>query len=122
MKVIKVTTTEQLKELYDDSALTIEGLKADKENLTGLIDWVKSHTNAPLKRNVVYTIEGKVMNRKYGLTGDNAYPDENCTIVCIKLADIRNWEKIVTARFQIGGRWFDDVVNNNADREERKLD
>ena len=81
MKVIKVTENEQLKELYDDSALSIEGLKADEENLTALINWVKART--PLKREVVYTIEGNVMNRKYGLTGDNAYPNENCTIVCI---------------------------------------
>jgi hypothetical protein len=116
MKVIKVIAKWQLKELYDDSALSIEGLKADEENLTALINWVKERT--PLKREVVYTIEGNVMNRKYGLTGDNAYPNENFTIVCIKLADMEDFNAIVKPRFDIGGRWFDDIVNNNAARED----
>ena len=118
MKIIKVTEMEQLNELYNDSAFTIEGLKADKENLKALLNWLKERT--PLKREVVYTIEGNVMNRKYGLTGNNAYPDENCTIVCVKLADMENFDGIVLPRFDIGGRWFDDVVNNNREREDRK--
>lgn len=116
MEVIEVTKTEQFKELYNNSALTIEGLKADEENLTALLDWIKKHT--PLKRERVYTIEGRVMNREYGLTGDNAYPNEDCTIVCVNLEDMENFGAIVVPRFQIGGRWFNDVVENNRRMEE----
>ena len=53
------------------------------------------------------------MNNAYGLTGKNAYKDD-LTIFCIKLEDIENVGAITLPRFEIGGRWFDDVVSNNA--------
>ena len=118
MKITKVTTKEQLDALYKDWSLTIEGLQPDELNLTALLDWVKELT--PLKREEVYTIEGSVMNRAYGLTGTNAYPERNCTIVCVKLADMEKPNAVAIPRFQIGGRWFYDVVENNSAREEAK--
>ena len=74
----------------------------------------------PLKREDVYTIEGAVMNREYGLTGTNAYPDTGCTLVCVKLADMEHPRRVAIPRFQIGGRWFYDIVENNRAREEAK--
>lgn len=118
MNVIKVTAKAQLDELYEDWALTIEGLSPDEKNLKDLLDWVKELT--PLKREDVYTIEGSVMNREYGLTGTNAYPDTDCTLVCVKLADMERPKRVTMPRFQIGGRWFYDVVENNARREAEK--
>ena len=53
------------------------------------------------------------MNNAYGLTGTNAYKDE-LTILSIKLEDIENVGAITLPRFDIGGRWFDDIVDNNA--------
>lgn len=70
-----------------------------------------------MKHEIFYKISGKVMNEYYGLTGDNAYPDA-LTICSMKLADIENVGAIIIPRFQIGGRWFNDVVDNNARREE----
>ena len=118
MNIIKVTTKKQLDALYEDWSLTIEGLAPDEENLKQLLDWVKELT--PLKREDVYTIEGSVMNRMYGLTGTNAYPETDCTLVCVKLADMENHKAVIYPRFQIGGRWFYDIVENNARREEEK--
>jgi hypothetical protein len=115
MNITKVTTKEQLDALYEDWSLTIEGLKPDEENLKELLDWVKELT--PLKREDIYTIEGSVMNCNYGLTGTNAYPEKNCTLVCVKLADMESPTKVAIPRFKIGGRWFTDIVDNNAARE-----
>ncbi len=115
MNIIKVTTKAQLDELYKDWSLTIEGLAPDEENLKELLDWVKELT--PLKREDVYTIEGSVMNRMYGLTGTNAYPETDCTLVCVKLADMEHSDRVTMPRFDIGGRWFTDIVDNNAWKE-----
>ena len=115
MNIIKVTTKAQLDELYKDWSLTIEGLAPDEENLKQLLDWVKELT--PLKREDVYTIEGSVMNRMYGLTGTNAYPETDCTLVCVKLADMEHSDRVTMPRFDIGGRWFTDIVDNNAWKE-----
>ena len=118
MNIIKVTTKAQLDELYKDWSLTIEGLAPDEENLKELLDWVKELT--PLKREDVYTIEGSVMNRMYGLTGTNAYPETDCTLVCVKLADMEHSDRVTMPRFDIGGRWFTDIVDNNAWKEDEQ--
>ena len=118
MNIIKVTTRAQLDELYKDWSLTIEGLAPDEANLKEFLEWVRELT--PLKRDDVYTIDGAVMNREYGLTGTNAYPVTGCTIVCIKRADMERPNAVTTPRFQIQGRWFYDVVDNNVRREEEK--
>ena len=115
MNIIKVTTKAQLDELYKDWSLAIEGLLPDEKNLKELLDWVKELT--PLKREDVYTIEGALMNREYHLTGTNAYPDTDCTLVCVKLADMEHPKRVAIPRFHIGGRWFTDIVDNNARRE-----
>ena len=118
MNVIKVTTKAQLDALYEDWSLTIEGFAPDEKNLKELLDWVRELT--PLKREDVYAVEGAVMNRVYHLTGTNAYPEKDCTLVCIKLSDMENHRAVIYPRFQIGGRWFTDIVDNNARREEEK--
>ena len=119
MNIIKVTTKAQLDELYKDWSLTIEGLAPDEENLKELLNWVKELT--PLKREDVYTIEGSVMNRMYGLTGTNAYPETDCTLVCVKLADMEHSDRVTMPRFDIGGRWFTDIVDNNAWKEDEQV-
>lgn len=112
MKKIYVENKNILDELYNDSALTMEGLAED--SIPDFIDWIKERTELENER--AYIITGKIMNEKYMLTGDNSYSDD-LTIVCIKLSDMKNPNNIFTARFEIGGRWFDDVVDNNIDRE-----
>ena len=115
IKINKVTTKEVLDELYDDSALTLEGLNV--QSIEPFMNWVEE--TAGLKQKTVYVICGKVMNSMYSLTGDNAYPD-NLSIVAVKLSDMVNPEAMIMGRFEVNGaRWFSDVVDNNARREGR---
>lgn len=114
MKKIEVTTREQLDELYNDDALTLEGFCTDEENLQRLFDWVRQQ--AGLKTERVYIISGKWMSDAYGLTGQNRYRDD-LHIVCIKLADVERISTLAIARFHIEGRWFSDVVDNKRRRE-----
>ena len=109
MKTIEVNTRETLDELYNNSALTIEGLS--KESISDFLDWIKS--NAGLKSETAYVISGAFMNKSYGLFGNKAYPDD-LTIVSVKLDDIIEPSKIMLKRFSFDGRWFDDIVDNNA--------
>lgn len=111
-EIIKVTTAEQLNALYDASALTIEGLA--EESIENFLDAV--HDAASLKKRRVFVTKGATMNKFYRLHGRNAYP-EDLTIVSIMLVDMEHYEPIVTARFEWGGRWFDDIVDNNASHE-----
>lgn len=114
MNIIIVKNKEQLEELRSDSALTIEGL--DEDSIQDFLDWVKKYTQ--LKKEDVYVTKGKVMNDSYYLTG-NTYP-EDVNIVSVMLSDMENPAKIVVPRFGIGGRWMDDIVDNNLRREAEK--
>ena len=100
MEIKTLTTLEELESL--GSALTMEGLSED--SISEFIDWVKQYT--PMKSETAYIIKGKTMNDVYMLTGNNKYPDD-CT----------NSMAVVIPRFNIGARWFDDIVMNNAARE-----
>lgn len=113
MEIRTLTKSEELEGL--GSALTIEGLDAD--SIAEFIDWVKKYT--PMKNEIAYVIEGRTMNRVYGLTGNNAYQDD-LLIVSIKLEDMENAMAVVFPRFSIGARWFDDIVANNEMREMEK--
>lgn len=109
----ELTTKEQLDDL--GSALTIEGLL--ESSIPDYISWVKKYT--PMIREDAYIIKGNTMNRIYGLTGHNMY-DDDLTIVSIKLEDMENPAAITFKRFDIGARWFDDIVWNNEMREQDK--
>lgn len=112
-------TASDLNILYSHSALTIEGLIVDEANLDALYCWLVDNGCNPREDIPFYIIYGETMNSRYGLTGDNAYCDD-LTIVCVDLHDLLD-ETPVAARFEIGARWFDDVVDNNRRREEEKV-
>lgn len=106
-------TSSLCEELYDDSALTLEGLDLDS-----LDDYAKYlDEECGLEENAVFhVIDGYTMNDLYDLSDSNAYPDD-LHIVVIKLSDLIKPNSIIMKRFNFGGRWFDDVVDNNARRE-----
>ena len=114
MKTIYVSTKSQLDALYNTSALTWEGLSPDDFNLNAVKNWLNQH-GAILEgiEPTFHITTGKLMNDIYGLTGDNSYPDD---LSIISVTDI-NQAKVILARFEVGGRWFDDIVDNNARRE-----
>lgn len=105
-----------LNALYESSALSFEGCAPVESNFQFLEHWLNDH-NCSMKIPAFYVITGSLMNDYYGLTGDNAYPTSNFNIVCIKLSDLTNVSAIITARFELGGRWFDDIVDNNERRQ-----
>lgn len=111
---INTDITEELFDtLYNHSALTLEGL--DPGSIKDYANYLDEECG--LKDNAVFhIISGKLMNDYYNLTYTNAYPD-NLNIVVIDLSDLNDVNKIVFKRFEFGGRWFDDVVDNNLSRE-----
>jgi hypothetical protein len=101
-----------LDSFYKESALTIEGL--DPNSIKSYADYLDE--NCGLNDNAVfYVISGAYMNSVYNLFGSNAYPDD-LNIVVIRLNNLKNYSAIIMKRFEFGGRWFDDIVDNNARR------
>ena len=103
-----VKTREQLQKLYDNSAFTIEGLA--EESIPDMLEWLKENTTFTTENPIVYVTKGKVMNKEYDLKYGKAYA-EDLTIVSVIDIDLF---KIALKRFSVGGRWFDDIVDNNA--------
>ena len=118
MKKIIVEEKATLEELYKDSALTMVGLSPDDGSLGQFRDWINEHTK--MKTEDFYIIKGIVMNWAYQLTALNAYP-KDATLVAVKLTDLADPSRIILPRFEIGGRWFDDIVDNNA-RRQKEID
>lgn len=103
-----VTTRNQLDKLYNNSAFTIEGLA--ENSIPDMIKWLEDNTEFTTENPIVYVTKGKVMNTEYALVGNKAYADD---LTIVSVIDI-NQLRIALKRFSVGGRWFDDVVDNNA--------
>ena len=99
-EIINVTTIEQLKDLYDNSAMTWEGLREEDFGIA-LDETGADDANG-------YVTKGKVMNELCHLTGDNAYPDD------LNIYSVYPFKGLA---IMYGARWIDDVVDNNARRE-----
>lgn len=108
---------EDIEALKEDWAITWEGMSIDQGNLNALMNWVAAHTKVINRR--VYVTTGKLMNTSYLLSGTNAYPDD-VNIVSIKSTDIGSLNELSIPRFQVGGRWMYDIVENNVRREMEK--
>lgn len=117
-KYNKVTTKKALTGLFEESALTFTAVPADQETMdlvtqvlrehgALLIDEVTGEEKAP----VFHAITGKYMNEAYKLEGNVRYGDD-ITLVCVTGI---NQMAFAIPRFNYGGRWFDDIVTNNAE-------
>ena len=100
MEIIKVETKEQLKALNDCSAMTWEGLV--EEDFGVALDMCGAEGAKG------YVTKGAVMNKICKLTGTNAYPDD---------LDIFSIDKFKGLAITVGARWMDDIITNNADRQ-----
>ena len=100
MEIITVETKEQLKELYDSSAMTWEGLREEDYEIA-LKECGQENADG-------YITKGSVMNKICKLTGDNAYPDD------LNIFSIKDFKGLA---IQYGARWIDDVIDNNARRQ-----
>ena len=104
-----VETPEMLKALNKSyTKLAFEGVENTEENLNWLYDWLEKL--GALKQDVVpdfYMCTGKLFSETYSLK--ISYPAD----LNILILDNINIAPTTLARFDIGGRWLDDIVDNN---------
>lgn len=108
---------EKVKELKNNSAFTWEGMAISVDNLQAIVDDLKENTKIKLPV-IFYTWKGELFNAMYGLTENNAYPDD----LNFLSIDLDNWEGIgnlPTYKMQVGARWLDDIVDNNTIRQNK---
>ena len=110
VKVPEGQVDEMLDEFYNKSAFTFEGLEVNKPDMEKLMDFLRERDYNPKENVAWYWFSGDVMNNKYGLTGSNAYSPELTFVV---IPDYYN----PLVKLQLGARWFDDIVDNNARRQ-----
>ena len=100
--------------MYNGSWYTITGAGGD------INEWKEGIQNLLTKDNIGTVKEwevfsGEEMNELGHLTGTNAYPDD-LTFIAFSL-DGLNTGKLAMFKLRMGDRWFDDIVDNNAERE-----
>ena len=111
LRRMDVTTADGCRRLYDDWSLTVEGLVL--KDVPALFQFLCQYTAFKTKEVSYYVIKGKVMNEVYGLMGKNRYPDR-VHLVAFMLTDMVSPNAVALPRLQFGGRWFTDIVENNA--------
>ena len=107
---VKKATLNDLDRFYSNSSLTLFGLS--KESIK---DWMEYMSDFIVTDKVaIYTYSGKMMNDKYSLRGNVAYPDDLTNFSFdTNLVFGGNIGEVAIDRFNYGGRWFDDIVDNN---------
>ena len=96
-----------LQHLYETSAFTFEGMDTAEQNLQAIADFfISKGAIAPIN---ITVITGKQMNDICKLTGSNAYNKK------LSIMSISPYGKLLAK--QIGARWMDDIINNNAKLE-----
>lgn len=108
--------SDKISELEKGSAFTWEGMAVDDENLNGIVDFFKKNTKGFKTPVTMYNWTGNEFNEKYGLTGSNAYPDD-LNFLSIPLDAWSEMGNLPMVKFQVGARWLDDIVDNNARRQ-----
>lgn len=115
MKINLITADEQrIKELEKISAFTWEGMDLDVENLNAVAQaFCDNKLVKPDTQEITgYTWYGRVMNSLYGLTGDNAYPDD-LPFLSFDNASFDGEGNLNVFKMYCGARWLDDIVRNN---------
>lgn len=116
--------SNKISELEKGSAFTWEGMEISDKNLKAIVDFFKKNTKGFKTPVTMYNWTGKEFNEKYGLTGSNAYSD-NINFLSIPLDTWSEPGNLPIVKMQVGARWLDDIVDNNARREgkyEEELD
>lgn len=112
MKFITLENSDKFNEFYEKSALTFVGMIPEEAQL--YVDYFKENNVTVNEEIDGYIYTGKMMNEKYHLTGENAYP-EDLHILTIPTEAFD--PGVCTVRFGLAGRWFDDIVDNKKARE-----
>lgn len=95
-KINNVKTKEQFDFLYENWAMTWEGLVEE--------DFELAIAECGGENAEGYLIKGKDMNSHYGLKGDNKYPDD------LNIFAVYPFKGLAMS---VGARWFTDIVDNN---------
>lgn len=107
----------KIKELENGSAFTWEGMTSDEDNLKAITEFFKEHTPSVKLPITYYTWSGKLFNEIYGLAGTTAYPDD-LSFLAIALDQWSEMGRLPMIKMQVGARWLDDIVDNNARHNE----
>ena len=104
----------ELDAAYEGWYYTIVGAGGNLE------DWKKGIQDLLTKENIGtitkwIDFKGKDMNDKYGLTGDNQYPND-LTFLAFAI-DGLDVGKLAMFKLRMGDRWFTDIVDNDRRRE-----
>lgn len=102
--------------MYNGSYCTFEGVNDVKEWTDGITKMLAEQGMGQLVPEDFVNITGAEVNRELGLTGSNRYPDD-LVILGFSLKHITNTGALTMWKFQMGARWFDDIVANSLDRE-----
>lgn len=110
IKVPENREAEMLNEFCENKMFTFEGI--DVESTEGMKSFKEFEKLAKISGYeeqdfIAYWFKGSVMNKHYGLTGRNAYPDNTTFIVIPSYYN-------VDVKVKLGARWFDDIVASNS--------
>ncbi len=122
MKITVVTANEdKIKELASHSAFTWEGMNLDEQNISDIAQVFCSEklVKDGTEEITGYTWSGAVMNEMYGLTGENAYPDD-LPFLSFELDSFDGEGNIDVFKMYCGARWLDDIVRNNELNEQEQ--
>ena len=113
MTIVKVPegrVEEFLTMFTENSCFTFEGLDLSDKESNKLMEKDFRAAGFTEKDFIVYVLKGATMNDYYGLTDSNAYNPE------LTIAVIPNFYNPIL-KMAVGARWFDDIVSNNAIRQ-----
>lgn len=107
---------EVLRKAYDGSYYTITGAGGD------LQEWKDGYASMLAEQEIGVIAEwvdftGKDMNDEFNLTGTTRYPDD-LHFLAFPLNGL-NVGKLAIFKIKMGDRWFDDIVDNNAQHNEQ---
>lgn len=104
----------KISELANRSAFTWEGMALDEENLAAVAQAFCDEKLVKDDKEKIdaYTWTGAVMNAIYGLTGENAYPDD-LPFLSIDTDSFDGEGNLNVFKMMIGARWLDDIIRNN---------
>ena len=114
MEFVRLSVDEaqsKFEEFYKGSALTVIGMIPDEAQL--YVDYMDEQGCKVDNTKQGFTFEAKAMNEYYKLKGNKKYPDD-INIMVIPLDAFNDGGKLALVRLTFSGRWFDDVVDNNA--------